>query len=356
MDVSMRGDSPKYLEQQQVRGSTRQAATTLTEVALADDLNSLSSESGTHSPSVRTLAFMHGLGFHRRRAAAAAAAAATAAAPAPPPPPPPPPASRPPPPPEFEKSDERVGDAYQSYASVSIPRPVTADKSTMTTVDPLGPDINVTELGWEQLDDGELDSLSFLDEVDLQRAQEREKKIVWADHSDDSSTLATVHPYVLDNEFSLHRKVRSRAQKREEKRAKEDARREKRKQRRKTDKDASTSHDDVKDGSTEKQVAKHRRTKHKGSRSANNINHRLHDADVSSISSDNASLDCSDDGLSNRCPCILTSPTGEQVRLVPDGTLPGEEKQSYEIGRKTRPVGIGTYAKFTTRACHLPML
>ena len=149
------------------------------------------------------------------------------------------------------------------------------------------------------------------------------------------------YPYALDSEFSLHRKVRSRAQKRDEKKAKEEARREKRKQRRRTDKDGSrSSRDDVEGGSTQKQVAKHRRTKTKGSRSADNFNHRLHDAVVSSMSSDNASIGSSDNGLPYRCPCVLTGPTGEQIRLVAND----EGKGSYEIGRKTRPVGIGTHA------------
>ena len=361
----MHDNSPKYLEQQQVRGCTRQLAMTQTEMApataLLGDLNDASIAGGTDTTSVRTLAFMHGLGFHRRRAAAAAAAAAaavsvpatataTATATA-----------------ATEEPGEQPDAALESVAqcntdesaskgknsssgddgdkqqraTLSTPRPMTADKSTMTAADPLHPDIDVSSLGWEQLNDGELDSLAFLDQVDLQRAKEREKKIVWADHSDGSSMLlATVHPYALDSEFSLHRKVRSRAEKRQERKAKEEARREKSKQRRRTDKNASKSSGDSLEGDTQRMVAKHRRTRIKGSRS-DSINHRLHDDGVSSVSSGSTPMDSSGDGscgLPNRCPCVLTGPLGEKVCLVADG----EGKGSYEIGRKTTPVGIGT--------------
>ena len=361
----MHDNSPKYLEQQQVRGCTRQLATTQTEMApataLLGDLSDASITGGTHTTSVRTLAFMHGLGFHRRRAAAAAAAAAGVPARATASASPTAPAATEEPgeqpdaalesvaqgnadesAPKGKNSSSSDDEDKQQRATLSMPRPMTVDKSTMTAADPLHPDIDVSSLGWEPLHDGELDSLAFLDQVDMQRAKEKDRKIVWADHSDDSSALlATVHPYALDSEFSLHRKVRSRAEKRQEKKAKEEARREKRKQRR-TDKIANkTSGDSLEGDNTQRNVAKHRRTRTKGSRS-DNVNHRLHDDDVSSMSSGSTPMAADDDGscgLPNRCPCVLTGPTGETVCLVADG----EGKGSYEIGRKTTPVGIGTY-------------
>lgn len=350
----MRGDSPKYLEQQ--RGCTRQIVSETTVMAAATpagDLDSTSMLGGTHNTSIRTLAFMHGLGFHRRRAAAAAAAAAAPA-----------PSSatttateeldEPPDEPPQSPSQGSIDDSTSNDSDILLVSSdddddppcnplsrswtVTTDHSTTIAADPIGSDL-VGVLGWEQLNDGELDSLSFLDKIHMQRALKREKKIVWADHSDGSFELATVHPYSLHPEFSLHRKVRSRAEKREEKKAKEEARREKRKHRRRTDKHSKkSSSDDGGGGNTRREFAQHRsKTK---SRSVDKLNHRLHDA-VAPWSNGGAHIVCSDDGscdMLNRCACVLTGPAGEKIHLVADGTGKG----SYEIGRKTVPVGIGT--------------
>jgi hypothetical protein len=377
---------PKYLEQQEVRGRTRQLAPGTPTVMAAVpgvDLDDTASTAGVQVTSVRTLAFMHGLGFHRRRAAAAAMAAAATA------------------PVVLDEtvekdlqqkeplSDTQGGaivdiDSCESTSGDQLLFGATSVLSTLadpvTTAVEFESNANTSVLGWEEMKHGELHSLSFLDEVDAQRAMDREKKIVWADSAGNSTALATVHPYSLASEFSLHRKVRSRAEKREEKRAKEEARREKRKHRRSISTESDNNTNDGDGGSdghvdrdgddaahkslTHKSKSKsksQRRTKAKakGSRSNTNANPRLHtegaststslsisdgDADVAHnmYMAPNTSSSGDGEGHTRRpAPhaCILTGLSGENVRLAVD--VDGQES-SYEIGRKTAPVGIGT--------------
>lgn len=325
---------PRYLEQQEVRGRKptfgRQP---ITSAAVPTLLGTETASAVT--PSVRTMAFVHGLGFHRRQAAAAAVAAADAAdaaaavvvdtaADAD--------ASENPPLPGTKDSDSDDSDIEDLLFDTPVAPPNDSGNDLQRGVDTQ----NSEGLGFQCMSDGELDSLSFLDEVEVQRSSERAQTIVWADSTGDSSNLAVVHPYSLAAEFSLHRKVRSRAVKREEKQAKEEARRERRErkqllrklgaaaghQQQPGDDDSSNGdgndngNGNGNDGDERKHKHKH---KHHRRRKRSDDTSRRHSADVSG--QDDGDLEA------YALPCILTGPSGETLRL--------SIGESFEVGRKT---------------------